>query len=151
MQPKIAVISAGAVNEYGHPAVQTLNALARQPTRMYRTDIDGTVTVTTDGTRVQVATGRGNRDNGFAMTTRTTAVFVDAIEGGRARMPLGETAFELRCALPPDDGEAGSSTPPSSCRPRPSRWTPAKMGSDHPGGPIRPRRAWATLPATICL
>ena len=62
VQPRIAVISAGAVNDYGHPAVQTLNALARQPTRVYRTDLDGTVTVTTDGTGVQVATGRGNRE-----------------------------------------------------------------------------------------
>jgi len=61
VQPKIAVISAGAVNDYGHPAAQTLNALARQPTLVYRTDIDGTVTVTTDGTRVAVATARDNR------------------------------------------------------------------------------------------
>ncbi len=39
---------------------------------------------------------RESRDNRFAMTTRTTAVFVDAIEGGRARMLLGRRRSSFR-------------------------------------------------------
>lgn len=60
--PKIAVISVGAGNDYGHPAEETLAALARLPARVYRTDLYGTVTVTTDGTRVEVRPARGNQE-----------------------------------------------------------------------------------------
>ena len=58
VRPSVAVISAGAGNEYGHPARITLDRLARAGAAVYRTDLDGDVTVETDGASVRVRTAR---------------------------------------------------------------------------------------------
>jgi competence protein ComEC len=54
VDPSIAVISCGIRNRFGHPAPVTLATLARSPTRVFRTDRDGSVTITTDGTSLEV-------------------------------------------------------------------------------------------------
>jgi competence protein ComEC len=57
LRPHLAVISVGRGNDYGHPTESTLAALQRAPGLVvYRTDLDGTVTVETDGTRLTVRT-----------------------------------------------------------------------------------------------
>jgi competence protein ComEC len=48
--PKYAIISVGRHNLFGHPAPSTLATLYRYGARVYRTDRDGAVTVTSDGT-----------------------------------------------------------------------------------------------------
>jgi competence protein ComEC len=45
LHPRISIISVGAGNTYGHPAVQTLDALARLGSEVLRTDIDGAIAV----------------------------------------------------------------------------------------------------------
>jgi competence protein ComEC len=60
--PMAAVVSVGSTNEYGHPTPEALGRLDRQGARVYRTDQDGTVTVETDGTRIQVTTAGGKRE-----------------------------------------------------------------------------------------
>jgi len=45
LHPRISIISVGAGNTYGHPAVQTLEALARLGSQVVRTDIDGAIAV----------------------------------------------------------------------------------------------------------
>lgn len=45
LHPRISIISVGAGNTYGHPAVQTLGALARLGSEVVRTDIDGAIAV----------------------------------------------------------------------------------------------------------
>ena len=54
IRPQYAVISCGAQNEYGHPAGSTLRALSDAGCTVYRTDFDGTVIFTTDGSSVQI-------------------------------------------------------------------------------------------------
>jgi len=44
VDPKVAVISAGAGNSYGHPHPETLDRLAAAGAQVYRTDQQGTVT-----------------------------------------------------------------------------------------------------------
>lgn len=56
VSPEVAVISVGADNSYGHPAQTTLNKLESVGAYVYRTDIDGTVTVSTDGYTYNVNT-----------------------------------------------------------------------------------------------
>jgi len=60
--PQAAVISVGVVNEYGHPTPEAIGRLERAHAQVYRTDRDGTVTVETDGTRIQVTTANGKRE-----------------------------------------------------------------------------------------
>jgi PGF-pre-PGF domain-containing protein len=55
VSPKVSVIEVGAGNEYGHPYAGTLDTLQKAST-VYRTDLDGTVTVTTDGSTYTVST-----------------------------------------------------------------------------------------------
>jgi competence protein ComEC len=45
LHPRISIISVGSGNTYGHPAVQTLDALTRLGSEVLRTDIDGAIAV----------------------------------------------------------------------------------------------------------
>jgi competence protein ComEC len=59
LKPRIAVISCGRNNDYGHPRPETLAALAASPgLTVYRTDEDGRVVVESDGRRLTVRTQR---------------------------------------------------------------------------------------------
>ena len=49
VRPELAIISAGAKNSYGHPHQQTLNLFAKIGITLLRTDLNGTVTVRSDG------------------------------------------------------------------------------------------------------
>ena len=59
---QVAVVSVGARNEYHHPAPQTLEHLARSGAHVYRTDVDGTVTLETDGTTLRLHTTHGRSE-----------------------------------------------------------------------------------------
>jgi competence protein ComEC len=53
LQPRVAVISVGLGNDYGHPTPSTLFALDRaRGLRVFRTDLDGRVVVESDGARL---------------------------------------------------------------------------------------------------
>jgi competence protein ComEC len=54
VRPRVAVASAGAGNTYGHPARATLDRLAAAGARIYRTDEDGSVSITFDATGMSV-------------------------------------------------------------------------------------------------
>jgi beta-lactamase superfamily II metal-dependent hydrolase len=58
IDPQIAVISAGEGNQYGHPHQEVLDRLNRAGVQVYRTDLSGTITITTDGSTIDVATDR---------------------------------------------------------------------------------------------
>ncbi|MEQ1574146.1 MAG: DNA internalization-related competence protein ComEC/Rec2 [Vicinamibacterales bacterium] len=60
-RPTIALISAGRDNRFGHPAADVVARLQQTGTRIYRTDRDGQITLTTDGrdVRVRTFTGQG--------------------------------------------------------------------------------------------
>lgn len=59
--PECALISAGYGNRFRLPASATLARLRRRAIPMYRTDLDGTVTVIFEGGSWSVATFRGDR------------------------------------------------------------------------------------------
>jgi competence protein ComEC len=59
IQPRIAVISVGAHNDYGHPTSSTVATLDAVPgLALYRTDRDGRVVIESDGARISVRTRR---------------------------------------------------------------------------------------------
>lgn len=57
--PKLAVISVGAGNPYGHPAAPTLAALRTHGVPTLRTDLQGEIDIQADGSRWTVAPGGG--------------------------------------------------------------------------------------------
>ncbi len=54
--PQIAIYSAEKGNSYGHPHVEVLEWLKERNIETYGTDVNGTVTITTDGQSLNVAT-----------------------------------------------------------------------------------------------
>ena len=55
VSPEISVIEVGAGNDYGHPHAEILERL-QKASKVYRTDLDGTISVTTDGSTYAVTT-----------------------------------------------------------------------------------------------
>jgi competence protein ComEC len=58
VSPRVAVISTGFRNRYGHPHAEVLDRYRRLGIRLYRTDADGTIELATDGRRLWVKTFR---------------------------------------------------------------------------------------------
>ena len=60
VRPKIAIVSAGADNPYGHPSVEVMDRLESYmgEGNVFRTDLDGRIEVVSDGTAVWVVTER---------------------------------------------------------------------------------------------
>jgi len=55
-RPEIALISCGRGNAFGHPTPEALARLANVGARVYRTDLDGAVTIESDGRDIRVRT-----------------------------------------------------------------------------------------------
>jgi competence protein ComEC len=83
LQPRIALISVGADNNYGHPSPATLQRLREHGAITYRTDLDGSIEITTDGETLSVATDH-QRSPGPAPSTNAT--HADGIAVGRRRV-----------------------------------------------------------------
>ena len=56
VDPEIALISCGVDNSYGHPSPSTLEKLIQWGAEIYRTDLNGSVVVTSDGMNLKVKT-----------------------------------------------------------------------------------------------
>ena len=54
--PEMGIISCGANNKYGHPHEETLSILRDAGVDVYRTDLQGTITIGSDGQNYTVAT-----------------------------------------------------------------------------------------------
>jgi competence protein ComEC len=60
LRPRVAVISVGARNDYGHPRADTLAALAGMPgLAVYRTDENGRIVLESDGRSLTIRKERG--------------------------------------------------------------------------------------------
>jgi competence protein ComEC len=58
VKPEIAVISAGAGNQYGHPTKPVLQRLGAVNAKIYRTDHDGSIVVRSDGSAYKIETDK---------------------------------------------------------------------------------------------
>jgi beta-lactamase superfamily II metal-dependent hydrolase len=57
-RPQIVVISCGIDNSYGHPARAAVERLQETGAQILRTDLAGTIVISTDGRELHIATGR---------------------------------------------------------------------------------------------
>lgn len=73
VRPTHAVISAGRNNRYGHPAPEALARLAEWQPTVWRTDHQGTITMTTNGNSIDVRVERGAVSTQRGRPTATTA------------------------------------------------------------------------------
>ena len=60
-RPQIALISCGRGNPFGHPAPDVIARLEAIGARIYRTDLNGEITVDTDGMHARVTTFNGEK------------------------------------------------------------------------------------------
>ncbi len=59
LHPRIALISVGADNDYGHPAPATIARLQGSGAQVFRTDLDGSIEISTNGTDLLARTDKG--------------------------------------------------------------------------------------------
>ncbi|HEV2911812.1 MAG TPA: ComEC/Rec2 family competence protein [Pyrinomonadaceae bacterium] len=62
VKPEVAIISVGAANRYGHPSQDALNRLKAAGVKLYRTDAQGEITITTKGEGYEIKTGKEPKD-----------------------------------------------------------------------------------------
>ena len=56
VSPSVAVISCGEGNDYGHPHLETVERLEAAGVEIYRTDLQGSIVVSSDGHKLTVST-----------------------------------------------------------------------------------------------
>ena len=54
VNPKYAIISVGKNNSYGHPTNEVLNRVSAHGIKIYRTDLNGDITIYSDGNKVDI-------------------------------------------------------------------------------------------------
>jgi competence protein ComEC len=59
VRPAVCIIEVGSPNPYGYPSPATLSRLSDTGSSVYRTDLHGTIIITTDGSTYQVFVERG--------------------------------------------------------------------------------------------
>ena len=107
--PRVAIISCGIGNAFGHPHQVTLDHLLAVPgLRLHRTDLEGSIEVTTDGLSYQVRTRLG--------TDRVRSVVAAPITANRPARSIGAWPYpppqRPSCCLPPSTSRTGSSPIP---------------------------------------
>jgi competence protein ComEC len=58
VSPKYAVIEVGQGNDYGHPHKETLDKLNAAGIKIYRTDLNGSISFVSDGSKFTIKTGK---------------------------------------------------------------------------------------------
>src|SRR5665647_3197276 len=74
VSPAVSVIEVGAGNDYGHPHKETLDRL-QKVSKVYRTDLDGTITITTDGSAYSVSTQKAKPVEGAKSVSSGTGAY----------------------------------------------------------------------------
>ena len=54
LRPEVALISAGVGNKFGHPNKDTLDLLSKFSVKIFRTDLNGEIEITSDGNSFSV-------------------------------------------------------------------------------------------------
>lgn len=81
IMPKYGIISVGKGNSYGHPTEETLSRLRDADVKLYRTDLQGDIIVTSDGKNITVNTSKNQN-----IETNTTVKDTSTIENSNTNI-----------------------------------------------------------------
>lgn len=94
VMPKLAIISVGTGNTYGHPTAATLAKLQSIGATIYRTDLNGNIVVTTDGNTYSVSAQKSSPVPAAPVITPapttptpTTGAYVGSIKSDKYHYP----------------------------------------------------------------
>lgn len=84
VKPEVAVICLGADNDYGHPHREVMESLSAVGVEVYRTDLDGTIIISTDGNIYTVGfLNQANND----VETRSLGQYVGSARSDKYHQP----------------------------------------------------------------
>lgn len=78
VDPKLAIISVGNNNRYGHPSNRVLKLLNDKNIKIFRTDMDGDITINCDGNRIKVKTNKSNKNSKINLRLSCYFLFFDS-------------------------------------------------------------------------
>ena len=113
LTPSVAVIEVGWGNSYGHPTTETLDELASCGVQTWRTDMDGTVEVDSDGTTVAahaLATGATEPAGPDAAAARTQADAEAQAQAAAQEQAQAEAAAQAPAAQEQPAGQGADAT-----------------------------------------
>ncbi len=143
LRPRVALISAGTGNPYGHPAPETVARLQARDARVLRTDLDGDLQVSSDGHDLQVASSGGRKiaaaTTGAGGTATAALVPATARAGGSAALvpagtaPIGLlTPSPFLCAIPLSRARLAALPAPEAAHSPTGRPLPPRRRPDDP-------------------
>jgi len=118
MKPRIAVVSAGSGNPYGHPSPETVARLEESGAKLFRTDLDGSVEISTNGTDL-VANAAGGRPR------RTPPLPTAPLGAGFCPIPQPGSVVSRGRRRTYNRGDVDPD--PNGSRPDPSRTGPTRL------------------------
>lgn len=93
VSPKVAVISVGADNSYGHPAAETIQRLQAAGVEVYRTDLNGNIVISTNGYTYDVKVNRQSINPQptpqplLEQPAETTGQYVGSVKSNKYHLP----------------------------------------------------------------
>lgn len=125
IMPEYAIISCGKGNSYGHPTDTVLSRLRDADVKVYRTDLNGDITVTSDGKNVSVSANK-SASNDAIMTPGSTVVSKPAETKPAESKPSTPAA-----PTTPVAPSAPTTTPPATEKPKEEAPAPAPVGQSY--------------------
>ncbi len=123
IMPEYAIISCGKGNSYGHPTDTVLSRLRDADVKVYRTDLNGDITVTSDGKTVSVSANK-SASNDAIMTPGSTVVSKPAETKPAETKP---TTPSTPAAPTTPAAPSAPTTPPATEKPKEEAPAPAPI------------------------
>ena len=101
VDPTYAIISCGKDNDYGHPHKETLEKLNKKGVKVLRTDLNGTIIATSDGSKISFNVdleSNGNEDNEITVwvASKSSKVYHKDKECSGMKSPTSITLDEAK-------------------------------------------------------
>ena len=147
VRPRVAAVSVGAKNPYGHPSPATIGRLRERGIRVFRTDLDGSVDVTLDGQALTARAEGGRTADSVApgvegsTTPVATRYACGIVRGGP--VPGGPVPAQRAIAA------VSATAPPPRTRPHTAGSLRAPRAGVDPTAPPRPDPPRSVAPPVL--